>query len=144
MTQAQAGIQFEIPQVTEKVNKQLEGVLSKILSYQFEMHSESVPGSNTDWGNVTTKLKVEFKSPTGQELEEIIDVQGFVGAELVGQIVQYEDRTKETTTYFNPKGRENDPSYRQGKKETERIQILSPKDARLPTYTSVQTSQFTI
>jgi len=143
MTQAQTGIQFEVPQVTEKVNQQLEGVLIKILAYQFEMHSEHVPGSNADWGNVTTKLKVEFKSPTGQELEEIIDVQGFVGAELVGQIVQYEDRTRETT-YFDPKGRENDPSYRQGKKETERIQILAPKDARLPTYTSVQTSQFTL
>lgn len=144
MTTAQAGTQFEVPQITEKVNRKLEGVLSGIERYEFTRHSGSVPGSNANRSDTKTTLAVKFTNGLDKKLETLIEFQGFVGAELVGQEVQYVDRTRETTTYFNPKGRENDPSYRPGIKETERIQILSPKDAKLPIYTSVQTSQFTL
>ncbi len=46
--------------------------------------------------------------------------------------------------FFNPEGRENDPSYRRGKRETERVQRLIPKDGKFPTYISRETSQFSL
>ena len=143
MTQAQAEVEYGKPQVDEKVNERVGGVLSKIVSYEFIRHSESVPGSNADRSNTTTTLAIRVNSRVTEGLHQV-KFLGFVGFELIGQEVHYEDRTIEKTTYFDPIGRENHPSYRRGKKETERVQRLIPTNGQFPIYISKQTSQFTL
>ncbi len=110
----QATVDYNQSQVEEKVNDRVDGVLTRIVGYEFLSHSESVPGCNRD----RSGMKTTFSIKKIDGLEKTLDFNGFVGSELVGQEVQYEDAIKVTTTFFNPEGRENHPSYRRGKRET--------------------------
>lgn len=136
----QTFVEYDTPQVEEKVNDRVDGVLIRIVGYEFSSHSESVPRSNCD----RSGMKTTFSIKKIDGLEKTLDFNGFVSSELVGQEVQYEDTTKVTTTLFNPKGRENDTSYRRGKRETERICRLSPTDPKLPSYTFKETSRHSL
>ena len=139
----QTAVEYNKPQVEEKVNDRVDGVLTRIVGYEFSSHSESVPGSNRDRSNVQTSIEILVDAPgTAYPMELVFN--GFVGNELVGQKVQYEDKTKTTTTFFDPKGREKDPSYRRGKRETERICRLTPTDFKFPTYTFRETLQHSL
>ncbi|OGJ20305.1 hypothetical protein A3K73_06835 [Candidatus Pacearchaeota archaeon RBG_13_36_9] len=127
-------IKYGEPQIEENTTQKVEGILSKIVNYEFIRNFESIPGGDTDKSTVQTHFIIKFSSATGDKLEQLVNFHGFVGNELVGQKVQFSEKVTEKTTYFDPRGREKDPSYRRGKKETETIQRLTPEDGRLPTY----------
>ena len=130
-------VEYGKPKVEEKVNDIAEGTLTKIVGYEFLSHSESVPGCNSDRSGIKTIFSIKVR--TG--LEKTLDFNGFVGSELNGQEVHYEDISRVTTTLFDPKGREKDPSYRKGVRRTERICRIAPVNNSLPLYTSKETSQ---
>lgn len=132
-----AKIKYEEPQVERKLNEKVEGVLVRIVSYESTSSSQSVPGYSGDKNNTTTTINIRLNHSPNEEFQQVT-FPGFVGFELIGQEVQYDDRTTEKTTYFDPTGRKNDPSFRNGKKETERIHRLLPKDRNFPIYTSTQ------
>jgi len=136
----QTAVEYDKPQIEEKINQKVDGVLTRIVGYEFSSYSESVPGSNRDRNGMQTSIEILVDVP-GTPYPKPLVFNGFVGSELVGQKVQYEDRIKTTTTFFNPEGRENDSSYRRGKRETERICRLTPTDSKLPSYTFKETSQ---
>lgn len=140
---SQATIEYNKPYINNKINKIVDGVLSRIVKYNFSRHSESVPGSNVDRTNIVTTFLIK-NHLSGRVLEQTVEFNGFVGTELIGNKVQYSDRTIEKTTYFDPAGRDNDPSYRMGKKETERVQRIAPENGALPIYISKETSQLTL
>ncbi len=133
-------VEYDKPQVEEKVNKIFRGVLKRIIGYEFSSHSESVPGSNRDTRDTKTSIEILIDVP-GEPYPMPLVFEGFVGRELEGQKVQYEDRTKITTTFFDPKGRENDPSYRRGEQRTERVCKLLSLESDLPCYIFRETSQ---
>ena len=139
----QPAIEYGKPQVERKINDEAEGIFDKIVSYKFNRHTESVPGSNVDRTDTITTFSIRTNIGS-RDLEHKVEFNGFVGAELVGQEVQYDDKTTETTTYFDPTGRENEQSYRKGKKETKRVQRIIPKDGGLPIYISEKTSQVSL
>ncbi len=89
-------------------------------------------------------MKTTFSIKKKDGLEKTLDFNGFVGSELVGQEVTYEDAITITTTFFNPEGRENDPSYRRGVRRTERTCRLVSQNNRLPSYTSKETFQLAL
>jgi len=139
----QTAVEYDKPQVEEKVNERVDGVLKRIIRYEFLSHSESVPGCNKDRSGIQTSIEI-LVDVLGTPYPKPLVFNGFVGSELVGQNVQYEDRAKTTTTFFNPEGRENNPSYRTGVRRTERTCRLVSPDNRLPSYTFKETSQYSL
>lgn len=139
---SQATIEYNKPYI-EKVNNIAVGILSEIIKYEFTRHSESVPGSSTDRTNVATTFLIKTKTST-EDLERKVKFNGFIGNELIGNEVQFDDRIAEKTTYFDPEGMESYPWFRRGKKEIERVQRVIPVNKSLPTYISRETSQFSL
>jgi hypothetical protein len=129
-------IEYDKPLTETTINKDMRGILKKIEAYEFLSHSESVPGSSGSRSGIKTRFLI-----VNSQLEESLEFPGFIGAELVEHIIQYTDKITTTTTYFNPKGRENDRSYRRGKQETERTCSLIPASKELPSYIFRETSQ---
>lgn len=134
--------QYDAPLTEERIDISISGTLTAILGYSFDHVAESVPGNNQDRSEITTTFQIDI--PTDFIGKYEIKFRGFIGAELVGHKVTYEERTAETTTLFDPVGRKNDPSYRRGKKEVEHSQSLHPTDPLppLPTYSARQRSIF--
>lgn len=139
----QESLMYDVPRVIEKTNKFLEGFLDRIESYEFHVHSESVPGCSRDVSRTTTTLHIR---KTGEISPTKLEFPAYVGQELVGHTVTFEDKTIETRTLFDPKGRENDSSFRIGKVETVHIQSLTVNnsDKPIPKYVIRQTSQYSL
>lgn len=54
----QTAVEYNKPQVEEKVNYRVDGVLTKIIWYEFSSHSESVPGSDHGRSGMKTTRKI--------------------------------------------------------------------------------------
>src|SRR3989344_9589736 len=100
----------------EESVKESRGILKKIVRYIFIHTGESVPGSTRDKNEVMTTLLIEDKG-----LEYAVEFNGFIGGELVGREVLYEEKTTIKTELFDGKGRENDPTYRAGIRKINKI-----------------------
>lgn len=127
------------PQVERRVNKS-SGVVNKIFEYKFSHYSESVPGSDKERSGAKTTLRLVEDNG----LERQLDFDGFIGREVIGERVDYEEVTEISTTFFDPTGRENDPLYRRGKKEIKKVCRLSPQDKSFPPYVSEEISQHSL
>ena len=130
---------YDEPQIERKINHQTTGVFDRISLYEFLQHSESTPGGTVD----RTEIKTHFHL---DGVAGFFEFPGFIGSELVGQKVSFEDIEEIATTYFDPERKANNPAWRIGKREITRIwQINSLEDAAAlkhqPSYKSVQTSQ---
>jgi|SRR3989344_3032438 len=123
----------------EESVKESRGILKKIVRYIFIHTGESVPGSTRDKNEVMTTLLIEDKG-----LEYALEFNGFIGGELVGREVLYEEKITTTTELFNQKGRENDPAYREGRKEINITRKLGPVDGKTPSYTYMSHYQHSI
>lgn len=132
-------IEYGKPYVEENPTKIISGVLEQIVSVDFLSHSTSVPGSSGDVSKIRTRFIIKHAG-----LKETFEFPGFIGSELVGKRVIYSKRERTTKTYFNPKGRENDPTYRVGKIEEERITSIAPESItqhqELPSYRFIESS----
>jgi len=133
---SQLPVEYDTPKIVEKVNHNFDGVLTRIVAREFSKYSESIPGSTAYRCEMNTRLLIRM-----DESELTLDLNGFVDSELVGQEVKYVDITKVTTTLFNPKGRENDTSYRRGVRITERTYKLIPLNLNISCYIFKETSQ---
>jgi len=132
----QTVVEYDKPIVEVKFHHRFEGTLTRIVKYEFSSHSDSSPGCNADRNEIKTTFLLKEKGRL-----ETLGFMGFVGNELVGQEVCYEDMLTEKTILFDPKGRENDRSYRKGCKTAERVCRISPLNKNLPFYISKETSQ---
>jgi len=142
--QSTTKVEYNKPQIEGVMNKSVKGVLKRIVAYQFKRHFESVPGCNSDRTNATTTFIIGV--PTSGivgGLEHEIEFNGYIGTELIGKRVSYEDWTIETTL-FDPTGRESDPTFRKGRRDTERTQRLISIDGTLPSYESTATGTYSI
>lgn len=124
-------------QGVEEQKSMKKGILKKIEDYIFVHYGESIPGSTRDKSGAITNLLMEDE----EGLEHRIEFEGFVGAELIGREVMYEEKTTIITELFNQEGRENDPSYRRGRKEIKKFCRLVPSDEKTPSYTSINNYQ---
>ncbi len=138
----EVAVKYDVPLTEERIIKFVSGTLTEILEYSFDHSSQSVPGSNQDGSETITTFQIQTSGDSGEKRK--LEFRGFVGAELVGHRVVYEEKIIETTTLFDPAGRENDSSYRRGKKEVEQIQRLCSDDRHLPMYSARQRSVFSL
>jgi len=127
------------PRAEEQTDRKI-GILRKIEGYVFTHIGESIPGSTCDKSEVITTLLIG----DDRGLEHKVEFNGFIGGELVGREVLYEEKTTIKTELFDGKGRENDPTYRAGIRKINKICKLTPADGKAPSYTSISHYQHSL
>ena|SRR3989344_8685127 len=133
-------VEYDKPRVEEQTNEKVSGIFEKIVGYEFLNHSESVPGSNQN----RSSLKTTFSIRNEKDSVKTLNFNGYIGSELIGQEVGYEELIRVKTIIFDPKNLRDNPLNRKGVKNIEKICKLIPKQDGLPIYTSKETSQYSI
>src|SRR3989344_2616661 len=117
--------QYGVPRTRVITDKTVRGKISSITRYQTEINHQSLQGGDT-WRRTEKTLFKIFPEGGAGALE--FSFPGFVGPEVVGKRVRYNVSETHTETFFDPTGRENDPTFRSGKLEVIRSHALLPLD----------------